>query len=384
MRIGIDARYIGDHFPGIGRYIVSLTTALAQIEHRHTLVVIHRSGAHDGDRYGFAATLDLPGVEAVAAGSTAFGPGQQYELPHLARRLKLDLYHAPYFIRPLFGMPCATVMTVYDLLGRRYPETLSLRGRILYRLLMRISLHRADRLLAISQHARHELAVLYGIPPEQVPVTPLAADPRFQPQPQDRIIALRRHYSLDRPYLLYVGSNKPHKNLARLVRAWALVIGAGKAADAQLLLAGHEDPRHPEIRTLVAASGLGGRIRFLPNIADNDLPALYGGALGFVFPSYYEGFGLPPLEAMACGVPVICSQAASLPEVVGDAGLLVDPANVVAIADAIGRLISEPDLRADLRRRSLVQAAQFSWRRTAEATLAVYEKAGKRRDFAGE
>ncbi|MEI7644003.1 MAG: glycosyltransferase family 1 protein [Chloroflexales bacterium] len=371
MRIGLDARAIGDHFPGIGRYIVSLAHALATFESGHTLVLLHNP-PHPGARYRLDELAGLPRVELAPVRATPFSPLQQIELPLRARALGLDVLHSPYFIKPYAGLPCPSVVTIYDMLGWRFPATLSLRGRLLYRLTMGMAVRGADALITISQSAQAELAQRYRISPERIAVTPLAADHRFAPQPPEVVAEIRARYGLSTPYVLYLGSNKPHKNLERLIRAWDRA-GAGVDA-AQLILAGHEDAKHPTARQLVAERGMGARVRFLPSVDDADLPALYSGAAVFAFPSYYEGFGMPPLEAMACGVPVLCAGVSSLPEVVGDAALLVDPYSLSAIADGLVRLLDQPNLRCDLRERGLRRAREFSWHRTALATLRVYEK----------
>ncbi len=180
-------------------------------------------------------------------------------------------------------------------------------------------------------------------------------------------------FSLPRDYLLYLGSNKPHKNLVRLVEAWRIVVASGvQAADVPLVIAGAWDARYPEARQRVDTLGLADRVLFLGPVADADLPALYAGARAFVFPSLYEGFGLPVLEAMACGAPVICADGSSLPEVAGEAALLVDARDVEALATAIRRVLADADLAGELRRRGVQQAARFSWAQTAQRTLEVY------------
>lgn len=378
MRIGLDARYASDHFPGIGRYIVSLAQALADLEHGHTLVLICGAGAAS-ERYSLADLARAQNVELVQARSGPFSARQQYELPRLARRLGLDVLHSPYFIKPYFGLPCPSVVTIYDTLGWRYPHTLSRRGRLLYRLTMGLAIRSADAIITISESARAELARAYGLAPARVTVTPLAAEGRFQPQPPAAIEALRQRLGLDRPYVLYLGSNKPHKNLERLVRAWEQAEAAGATGGAELLLAGHEDPRHPVIRRLVAEMGLDRQVRLMPNIPDADLPALYAGALFFAFPSYYEGFGLPPLEAMACGTAVLCASTSSLPEVVGDAALTVDPFSPRTIAAGLIQLLRDPALRSELSERGLRRSREFTWRRSALGTLRVYESAASSR-----
>jgi len=374
MRIGLDARYAGQHFPGIGRYTVSLARALAEIEHGHTLVLI---GGDDAGRYDLGSLVGAPRVELARAAAGPFAPAQQVELPLLARRLRLDLLHSPYFVKPYFGLPCPSVVTIYDLLPWRYPRTLSRRGRLLYRLTMALAVRSADAIITISEHARDDLAFAYRLPRQRLAVTPLAAERRFRPQPPAAVDELRGRLGLSCPYVLYLGSNKPHKNLERLVRGWERAVERGAAEGVELLIAGHEDPRHPELRRFVGGRGLEGRVRFMPDVADADLPALYSGALFFAFPSYHEGFGLPPLEAMACGTPVLCAYASSLPEVVGTAALTVDPFSSTEIGEGLERLLRNPSLRRTLAERGLRRAREFSWRRTALATLGVYERVGR-------
>lgn len=362
MRIGIDARCIGDHFPGIGRYITSLIHAMAQLDHGHELVILHNP-LTPAMRYQLAA---LPGVMFVPLRSGPFAPQQQIEIPWRIRQLGLDLFHAPYFIRPYLNLPCPSVTTIYDLLGHYFPQQLTWRGRLLYRVLLGLAIRRSTRLICISEATRHDLLHHYRLAPERVAVTPLAAGPHFCPQPEDVCAQVRQRYNLPDQYLLYLGSNKPHKNLERLVQAWARV----QHPTYTLVLAGHDDRQHTELDRLIAAQS--SRIRRIPNVAEADLPALYSAATCFVFVSTYEGFGLPPLEALACGTPVLCSESSSLPEVVGDAARLVNPWDVDAIAQGIADLLDQPAMREELRQRGLARAAQFSWRRTAQQTLAVY------------
>ncbi|HID89588.1 MAG TPA: glycosyltransferase family 1 protein, partial [Anaerolineae bacterium] len=188
----------------------------------------------------------------------------------------------------------------------------------------------------------------------------------------------RRKYGLPERYILYLGSNKPHKNLVRLVEAWALVTKRGTrdtehGSRTTLVIAGAWDPRYPESRERAESLGLG-NIRWLGPVPESDLPALYTGATVFVFPSLYEGFGLPVLEAMACGAPVICSNVSSLPEVAGDAAVTFTPTDPGAIADALDRVLNDAGLCADLRDRGLRRARLFSWDQSARRTLALYRE----------
>jgi glycosyltransferase involved in cell wall biosynthesis len=373
VRIGLDARYATDHFPGIGRYTLGLARGLAELalDQRLFLIVDPRAAA---GRYDLAALAQLPKVELVPLAAGSFGPRQHLAMPALARRLKLDLLHSPYYVRPYFGLPCPAIVTIFDLLGWRFPRTLSWRGRLFYRLSMTLAVRTAAVVITVSECARADLRHVYGLQPAQLAVTPLATERRFHPQAPELVAALRTRYKLPPSYVLYLGSSKPHKNLERLVRAWARVVENGATAGAQLVIAGHAANPSPELRHLIATRRLTPHLCFLPDVADRDLPTLYSGATVFVFPSYYEGFGLPPLEAMACGAPVLCAYAASLPEVVGEAALTVDPYSMIELAEGLSRLLGNSLLRRDLRARGLQRARTFSWRRTALATLEVYER----------
>jgi glycosyltransferase involved in cell wall biosynthesis len=265
-----------------------------------------------------------------------------------------------------------------------YPAYFSATQRLIYYLAHSLALRTARVAMAISQTTRADLIRYFRLDPQRIVVTPLAADAHFQPQPPERIAAARLKYTLPERYVLYLGSNKPHKNLVRLVSAWQVAScrpaleakrGGLQVADYKLVIAGQWDVRYPQARGRAEELGLKDQVLFAGPVDDADLPALYSGASLFVFASEYEGFGLPALEAMASGVPVVCSNTSSLPEVAGDAALLVDPLDTGALAAAIERALTDADLRQALREKGVVQAARFSWEQTAQATLAVYAQA---------
>lgn len=366
LRIVLDARATTAHFPGIARATLGLLQGLHRCDHPHHIAVVSLPEAPPGDD----PIWRDPRFERVVADVAPLGLRQQWLGPWLARRLHADLWHAPYYLRPFWGLP-RPVVTVFDVIGHLLPEALpTLQARLLFEASMRLSLRTAQQIITCSAASRRDLETIYHVPTTRISVIPLAVDPAFAPRPAREIAALRERYHLPARYVLYLGSNKPHKNLAALVRAWQHV-----DSDALLVIAGHWDRRYATPRLLAHQLGLAQRIRFLPDPPDADLPALLSGASVFVFPSRYEGFGLPPLEAMACGTAVVAANTSSLPEVVGEGGLLVAP-EPAALAAALQRVLDDADLRATLQARGLARARQFTWTRTARATLALYETVG--------
>ena len=273
-------------------------------------------------------------------------------------------------------------MSIHDLSFEHLPETFKRRSRLQLRLTVRRSARRAARVLALSDSGRADIISTYNIAPERVTTIPLAAPARFAPVTnQDELQRVRDKYAIgerDEGYILSLGSIQPRKNLARLVRAYSRLRDERPGVKLpKLVLAGKKGWLYDETLRAIAESGFGDQILVTGYVSEADLPALYSGATCFVYPSYFEGFGLPPLEAMKCGAPVIVGDRTSLPEVVGDAGVLVDPFNEAAIAAALARLIDNPDLRDDLRVKGLKRANSFSWCDTARRTLEVYRQVAR-------
>jgi glycosyltransferase involved in cell wall biosynthesis len=367
----LDARTATDHFPGIGRYTASLARAMVPLLDEDERLIL----LCDLTRSSFWSLTTLTGeqVQMVDVPVSPFSLRQQWAIPRLLRHLRADLYHSPYYLMPYRpGMP--TVVTVYDLIPLLFPQHASPMARLLFRWTTAMALRTAAHVITISQVTRRDLLAFYRLPPEKVMAIPLAADPCFYyPQPLAEVERVRRKYTLPEGYILYIGINKPHKNLKTLIGAWAQVRDSQFAThNWHLVIAGVWDSRYPEPRQRVEELGLENAVRFLGPVLEKDLPGLYAGAILFVFPSLYEGFGLPVLEAMACGTPVICSNTSSLPEITGEAALLVDPLEVDALASAIDRVLSAKTLRKELRDKGLSQVGNFSWRKTARETLKWY------------
>lgn len=369
MRIGIDGRYIQDHFPGIGRYTYCLCQGLAGLGGDHTLVIFCNHSLRN-TRYDLSAFHAFENVELVEVNAPTVYLQEHVFIPRELSRQRVDLFHSPYYIRP-YVVPCPTVVTIHDLIPLRYP--LSSRWTSLaFGLTTRLALLTARRVVAVSRATRDDLVSFYHVPSHKIAVIPEAADPHYRLLPPEAVADVRRRYSLPERFALHVGVNKPHKNLVRLVEAVGRI---ARQEDVYLVLAGRRDPRYGEERQAVSRMGMEKRVIFRDDVPEADLPALYNAAEMFVFPSLWEGFGLPVVEAMACGRPVICSSVSAMPEAAGEAAWLVDPLDVQDLALAIGTVWSNESLRQEMREKSLKQAARFSWERTAEETLHVYFEA---------
>jgi alpha-1,3-rhamnosyl/mannosyltransferase len=373
----IDTRCATPRFPGIGRYAANLVQALAPLlePHEH-LYLLFASKTISKWRDSLPLSSNIRVIDSDAS---PFSVRQQWTIPKLLRMLKDEqemrgfarpiLYHSLYYLMP-YRPRVPTILTFYDAIPLRFPAQVSLQARLFFRFTMSLALRASAHVVAISLSARDDLLAYFEIAPHQVTTVPLAPDPRFKRQSSSEVERVRARYALPQEFLLYFGINKPHKNLARLLQAYAGL----ESPTLPLIIAGAWDERYPEAKQEAAKLALSGHVHFLGPISEQDLPALYASATAFVFPSVYEGFGLPVLEAMACGTPVACSNTSSLPEAAGDAALYFDPQNVTEMIAVLQRLLTDAGLRADLRTRGLHRAARFSWRHTAEATLAIYRQ----------
>jgi glycosyltransferase involved in cell wall biosynthesis len=289
-------------------------------------------------------------------------------LAALAREWRADVCHATY-IAP-FRLPCVAAVSVHDVSFRRFPEFFSTRDRLLFAAMLPGSLKRADAILTLSQHTAREINTFYPGHERKTHVVPAAQDRIFRPVDAEVADAVIARCAVRRPFLLAVGSIQPRKNLTRLIEAYD---GLRRTRpEVQLVIVGPGGFRESAVRDAIVNRQLSDSVKWLGYVPDDDLVGLYNAAVALVYPSVYEGFGLPVVEAMACGCPVIAANTSSLPEVAGDAALLVDPFQVSSLQDAMQRLVSDDALRAMLRTRALAHVIRFSWRKSAEAAVAAY------------
>jgi glycosyltransferase involved in cell wall biosynthesis len=359
-----DLRMVNDQITGVGRYLLRTFAQLQELaaqELRVTGLV----------RHGQTVPVDGP-TRSLAGRAGALAPlmaQQWWTLPRALRHDRCALVHYTYFDLPPLPRRTPIVATCYDLEPLRHPQLFSAKIVWYYRLFSR-GLRRADRIVTISQASARDIVEITGIPRDRLVVAPLGVDAHFQPAPPDAIAAVRRAHALPELFVAYVGNTMPHKNLERVVHAMRQVRAA--CGPVPLVIAGAPDRYRPQVLAAAAAAGLGDGLRLLGRIDEAELPALVSAARVFVFPSLYEGFGLPVLEAMACGTPVVTSTRASLPEVAGDAASLCDPLDVDAIGHAIVRLLRDDAAHARQRAAGLARAETFTWARCAAAHRLLY------------
>ncbi len=373
MHIGIDAHAIGARQGGNETYIRNLIKALAEIDgkNRYTIYLANPEAAAIW-RNGF--TEQFPNFEIRSLPP----PTPLVRVPvALAVELRLrpvDLLHVQFTAPPFCRVP--VVATIHDLAFEHLPETFTRRGSLQLKLTVRRTAKKAARIATVSEYSRQDLLRTYKLPPEKVVVTHNGVEPHFSPQCNSahESSEIRRRFGVERDFILAVGSLQPRKNLVRLIRAYAKLRSEQERFNHQLVIVGRKLWLTDEIFAEVKKQKWANDVILTGYVADEDLPALYRAASAFVYPSIFEGFGLPPLEAMACGTPVVTSNTSSLPEVVEDAALLIDPYNEQDLANALQRIVGDELLRVRLRKHGAEQAKKFTWRAAAEKTLQLYRE----------
>ena len=363
MRIGIDARIAQYSRGGIRSYVIHLLEALAELD-------------GDGDyRVLYSRRRETPpidtGFRPVGCWTPSHHALERWALGMEIARLRLDVLHSPDFIPPAFGYG-RSVITVHDLNFLYYPRFLTAESRRYYNEQIAWAVERADHILADSYATRSDLVSLLDVPPEMITVIHLAADASFEPSSKDTARQTAMRYGVDPGFLLFVGTLEPRKNVPGLLLAYRILLDRA-ATDKPLVLVGGKGWLYEEIFERTKVLKLTDHVHFRHEVPSADLPALYTAASVLAMPSFYEGFGLPALEAMSCGTPVVVANRSSLPEVVGEAGLLVDPDSPEEIAEMLDRALNDATLREGLREAGLRRAKAFSWERVARETRAIYE-----------
>ena len=368
-RVGFVTYGLDRPLSGIGRYAVELAGALADCSDAVAITLLTPFG-------GSPAGLDrsFPSVRIHGRLLPAFMAAGPAEVAWAARRAGLDVVHDPMGISP-FAVPrrlgpYRRVVTIHDMIPFVYPETHARLTNILFQRYIPRTLRYVDRMITDSEASKRDILRFFDIPESRVQVIACGVSARFRPVPAVECEQARQRHGLRQPYILTLGALQARKNLGGLFEAYAELRRRGLRH--QLVVVGKKAWKTEGIFRTLTALGLEDDVVLTGYVDDVDLPALYSGASAFAFPSLYEGFGLPPLEAMACGTPVVTSNTSSLPEVVGEAGIMVDPHDVQSLADALERVLTDPALASTLRERGLERARRFTWERAARAHLEIY------------
>jgi glycosyltransferase involved in cell wall biosynthesis len=364
VRIGIDARKLHDF--GIGTYIRNLLLQLARLDRQTEFVLICRPE----DRETLASLGENFRPVPETAGN--YSVAEQVKIPLALRREGVTLFHAPHYVLPPL-VTCRSVVTIHDCIHLMFPQYLTNRFALAFaRSSIAIAARRAIRVLTVSESSKRDILRFVDVPPGKIDVIYNSYDERFAIEPREEdVVRVRERYQLHDPFVLYAGNVKPHKNLERLIEAFDLVRARGLDR-LKLVLIGDEISKYAALRRAVHQHRLHKHVRFLGYMPYETLAVMYRLAGVFVFPSLYEGFGLPPLEAMASGTPVVTSNVSSLPEVAGNAAVLVDPYDPEAIADAIYRVLTDDVLRCGLRQKGLARAREFSWEASVGRVREIY------------
>ena len=366
MLILLNALQAGNR-SGTGRYVEALAQWLPQVPSSLSYAFFWPRHVPHPPRAQFASAAFLD-QDAQPAWRRLWI--DHYGMRREAARSGANLVHYPANIGPLVEMPNA-VVTIHDLTFFRNPGWFRPGRALYYRKAAAVGARRAARIIADSQASATDIQTYLGIDADRIDVIPLGVDPAFGPAGPEQVAAVRRKYGLGRPFILYMGTLEPRKNLPRLIEAWE----QSAAGDADLALVGRRGWKTAALDAAIAASPHRDRIHLPGFVPMEDQAALYSACEAFVWPALAEGFGLPVLEGMACGAPVLTSNRSSLPEVTGDAALLANPEDADAIAEGINRILSDSALRARLKAAGPLRAAHFTWRRTAELTVASYRRA---------
>ncbi len=378
MRVAIDIRRITEF--GVGTYTRNAIRTLARLDHENEYILIGIPG-----KLGDIEPLP-PNFTTVPGQPNEFSVASYLELHRILKQHRCDLLHVPHLFWKPQAIPCPYVVTVHDLLDHLYRinSHSSVKRSLHFQFTKRV-LHHAARILAVSNFSKRDTERLFGIAPEKIEVIYNAIDDSFRQghasDAERQFIAER--YQVNYPFLLYAGRISPHKNVVRIIEAFAALKSElnkeGRFEDLKLIIIGDEVSKHPDLRRAAVKGGVQNDVRFLGFVPIDVLRIFYDEAKIFVFPSLYEGFGLPPLEAMAHATPVVTSNTSSVPEVVGNAAIMVNPENVFEIMRALHRVLIDQPLRDKLKARGLEQAGKFSWDAGVLRMLDVYREVAKQK-----
>jgi len=374
LRIGIDIRTVTPTRSGVGNYVVNLLEGLRWVAPQQDIFMVGQR--INLDTLGWNLDPDRYHLTRLSHENHPLGDiWAHYWLPRVLRQQEVEVFHGPATLIPLSRTDCASVVTIHDLVAFLYPETIPRKYAIYMRWLIKRVVERADLVISVSENTKEDLVRLLGVDPKRIMVVYEAAPPGFHAiSDADRLNWVRHRYGLEDPFVYHVGNIEPRKNLVRLVKAFMLMRQRTKRR-VKLVITGQKGWLTNMLFRELDGMQLGEEVVFTGYVPRHELPLLMNAAEAFVFPSLYEGFGLPALEAMSCGTPLVTSNISSLPEIVDQAAVMVDPLEVESIAQGLERVLEDEDLRARLVRDGLARSRRFSWERAARETLEAYRLA---------
>lgn len=373
MRVGIDGRMFDKYLTsvGVGRYTYNLIQNLVKVDQKNEYVVFSNAAEKIGKHIPVGPRFKIKNVNLPM-----FSVRNQLKFSSVLRKEEIDVFHAPYFDAPLAG-GTPFIMTIHDLIHLIFPQYFNKKVRVYYQGVVKPAVRKSNKIIADSKSSKEDIVRILGVPESKVVVIYPGVEEKFRPlADSDSAHNLCQRYSLSKEIILFVGNMKPHKNLAGLMEAFAR-LRQDDGVDCQLVVIGEKDRHFWQIQAKVQELKLQQEVVFTGLVAEDEMPLFYNAAEVLVLPSLYEGFGLPALEAMACGTPVVCSNTSSLPEVVGDAAILFNPKSIDEMTKAISRLLGDKSLKQKMVKEGLERAKLFSWKKTVQETVEVYNQAIK-------
>lgn len=372
-KVLFDGRFLSLSHAGIGRYSCELFKSICQLDKEFDLALLVVDGAPLDEDLLCAIKKRPGGVEIVRTTASHYSLKEQTVLLKQIKEAVPDLVHFPHFNHPVF-YGGKFVVTIHDLTLGQYAERRSIIKRQIYKHVINHAAIASQKIFTVSDYVKGEIVEEFHLKPDKVVTTYNAIDNRFEPSPKAIIEAALKKYRIDSPYILSVGQWRSHKNLPRLVEAFEILTKQKNFSDVKLVFVGRDDPKYPELPDLIKEKNLTKSVRFTGFVPDDDLPAIYSGASVFCFPSLSEGFGLPGLEAQACGTPVAASDRTCMPEIYADGAVYFNPEDTRDISEKLMLVLSDTNVSKKISDNGLANAKRFTWEQTAKKTLEVYRE----------